>query len=51
MLEISLDDPHFAENALAVMRLKKMGVPIEDLERLYQKQLEADLKEAANDTN
>ena len=25
MIELRLDDPHFAENALAAMSLKKMG--------------------------
>ena len=49
MFEIRLDDPHFAENAQAAMSLKKMGFPDDELERLYQKQLEEDAKEAAND--
>ena len=49
MFEISLDDPHFAENALAALNLKKMGVSDDELQYLYQKQLEKDSKEAAND--
>lgn len=49
MIELRLDDPHFAENAQAAMRLKKMGFRDDELELLYQKQLEEDAKEAAND--
>ena len=49
MIELRLEDPHFAENALAAMRLKKMGFRDDELELLYQKQLEEDAKEAAND--
>ena len=49
MIELRLDDPHFAGNALAAMSLKKMGFRDDELELLYQKQLEEDAKEAAND--
>lgn len=49
MIELRLDDPHFAENALAAMSLKKVGFRDDELELLYQKQLEEDAKEAAND--
>lgn len=45
MIELRLDDPHFAENALAAMSLKKMGFRDDELELLYQKQLEEDRNE------
>lgn len=51
MFEVRLDDPHFVENSLAALSLKKMGVPDDELMRLYQKQLEEDAKEAAHETN
>ena len=49
MVELRLDDPHLAENAKAAMSLKKMGFRDDELERLYQKQLEEDAKEAVDD--
>lgn len=49
MFELRLGDPHFAENAVAAMSLKKVGFRDDELQRLYQKQLEEDAKEAAND--
>ena len=45
MIELRLDDPHFAENALAAMSLKKMGFRDDELELLYQKQLEEERDE------
>lgn len=49
VIDLSLDDPHFVENAQAALNLKKMGFADDELQRLYQKQLEEDAKEAAND--
>lgn len=49
MLELRLDDPHFVENFQAALNLKKMGFADDELELLYQKQLEEDAKEVAND--
>ena len=49
MLELRLDDPHLVENFQAALNLKKMGFADDELQRLYQKQLEEDAKEAAND--
>ena len=51
MIELRLDDPHFAENALAALSLKKMGFRDDELELLYQKQLEEDAKEAMKNGN
>ena len=48
MFELRLDDPHLVENFQATLDLKKMGFA-DELQRLYQKQLEEDAKEAAND--
>ena len=49
MLELRLDDPHLVENFQVGLNLKKMGFADDELQRLYQKQLEEDAKEAAND--
>ena len=49
MLELRLDDPHLVENFQAALNLKKMGFADDELQRFYQKQLEEDAKEAAND--
>lgn len=49
MFELRLDDPHLVENFQAALHLKKMGFADDELQRLYQKQLEEDAKEAAND--
>lgn len=49
MLELRLDDSHLVENFQAALDLKKMGFADDELQRLYQKQLEEDAKEAAND--
>lgn len=49
MLELRLDDPHVVENFQAALNLKKMGFADDELELLYQKQLEEDAKEVAND--
>ncbi len=49
MFELRLDDPHFVEKFQAALDLKKMGFADDELQRLYQKQLEEDAKEAAND--
>lgn len=49
MLELKLDDPHLVENFQAALNLKKMGFADDELELLYQKQLEADAKEAVDD--
>ena len=49
MFELRLDDPHFVENFQAALNLKKMGFADDELELLYQKQLEEDAKEVAND--
>ena len=49
MLELRLDDPHLVENFQAALDLKKMGFADDELQRLYQKQLEEDTKEVAND--
>ena len=49
MLELRLDDPHLVENFQAALNLKKMGFADDELELLYQKQLEADVKEAVDD--
>lgn len=49
MFEIRLDDPHLVENFQVALDLKKMGFADDELQRLYQKQLEEDAKEAAND--
>lgn len=49
MIELRLDDPHLVENFQAALDLKKMGFRDDELELLYQKQLEEDAKEAAND--
>lgn len=45
MLELRLDDPHLVENFQAVLNLKKMGFADDELQRLYQKQLEEDAYE------
>ena len=49
MFELRLGDPHLVENFQAALDLKKMGFADDELQRLYQKQLEEDAKEAAND--
>ena len=49
MLELRLDDPHLVENFQAALNLKKMGFADDELELLYQKQLEVDAKEAIDD--
>ena len=49
MFELRLDDPHFVENFQAALNLEKIGFADDELQRLYQKQLEEDAKEAAND--
>ena len=49
MFELRLDDPHLVEHFQAAWDLKKMGFADDELQRLYQKQLEEDAKEAAND--
>ena len=49
MLELRLDDPHLVENFQAALNLKKVGFADDELQKLYQKQLEEDAKEAADD--
>ena len=49
MFELRLDDPHLVQNFQAALDLKKMGFEDHELELLYQKQLEEDAKEVAND--
>lgn len=51
MLELRLDDPHLVENFQKALNLKKMGFEDDELQRLYQKQLEEDAKEAMKDGN
>lgn len=49
MPELRLDDPHLVENFQAALNLEKMGFADDELQKLYQKQLKEDAKEAAND--
>lgn len=49
MVEINLADPNFVDNAIAVLRIKKMGFSDAELEELYKRQVEEDLKEVKHD--
>jgi len=43
MVYMSFDDKHLAENVLGVMTLKKMGVPDEEIQKMYDEQVEKDI--------
>ena len=45
MVNIDLRDPHLLENFVAIQGLQKLGVSDEEIQVMYDRQLEADAKE------
>lgn len=45
MIEIKLDDEHMKENAKAINELRAIGIPEDEIQRLYDKQLASDKKQ------
>lgn len=49
MVNIDMRDPHLLENFVAVRELQKLGVSDEEIQVMYDRQLEVDGKEGKDD--
>ena len=50
MITVNLNDPNLKENLQAIKELRELGYPEEQLQKLYDKQVEADKRSEQDET-